>query len=67
MQNCGALARTHARGGDSAAICGYVGKSQVLDTALATWGEAYTEQTEWGHDNLVKGIKSDRIQAIQGV
>ncbi len=67
-QNCGALlARAHARGGDAAAISGYVGKSQVLDTALATWGEAYADQTEQDHDKLVKAIKAGRIQAIQGV
>ncbi len=67
-QNCGALlARAHARGGDAAAISGYVGKSQVLDTALATWGEAYADQTEQDHAKLVKTIKSGKIVAIQGV
>jgi len=68
VQNCGALlARAHARGGDAAAICGYTGKSQVLDTALAAWAEAYADQTEQDHDKLVKAIKAGKIEAIQGV
>jgi hypothetical protein len=68
VQNCGALlARAHARGGDAAAISGYVGKSQVLDTAMAAWGEAYADQTEQDHAKLLKAIKTGKIEAIQGV
>lgn len=68
VQNCGALlARAHARGGDAAAICGYCGKSPVLDQALATWGEAYADQTEQDHARLLQAIKSGKVKAIQGV
>ena len=68
VQNCGALlARAHARGGDAAAISGYVGKSEALDNALATWGEAYADQTEQDHERLVKAIKAGTVKAVRGV
>jgi uncharacterized Ntn-hydrolase superfamily protein len=67
-QACGALlARAHARVGDAAAIAGYCGNSAVLDKALATWAEAYGDQTERDYARLVKAIKSGRVQAIEGV
>ena len=65
---CGTLlARAHARAGDAAAICGYCGGGPVLDKALATWAEAYGDQTERDHEQLVKAIKSGKVQAIMGV
>jgi hypothetical protein len=68
VRNCGAmLARAHAHGGDAAAICGYCGKSQTLDQALATWSEAYADQTEQDDDKLVKAIEAGKVKAIQGV
>jgi hypothetical protein len=39
----------------------------VLDQALATWAEAYADQTEQDHDKLVKAIKTGKLKAIQGV
>jgi uncharacterized protein (DUF2252 family) len=68
VQACGALlARAHARTGDAAAIAGYCGNSPVLDAALAKWAEAYGDQTERDHDQLVKAIKSGKVKAIEGV
>ena len=65
---CGALlARAHARAGDAAAICGYCGKSPVLDEALVQWAEAYGDQTEQDHARLVEAIKTGKVTAIQGV
>ena len=65
---CGMLlARAHSRAGDAAAIAGYCGGSAVLDRALATWAEAYGDQTEQDHDKLVKAIKSGKVKAIMGV
>jgi uncharacterized protein (DUF2252 family) len=65
---CGALlSRAHARAGDAAAIAGYVGKSPVLDEALATWAEAYGDQTEQDHARLVQAIETGKVKAIQGV
>jgi hypothetical protein len=57
------LARAHARSGDAAVIAGYCGKSSALDTAFADWAEAYADQTEKDHAQLVKAIKSGRIAA----
>jgi uncharacterized protein (DUF2252 family) len=65
---CGTLlARAHARTGDAAAIAGYCGGTPVLDKALATWAEAYGDQTERDHEQLVKAIKSGKVKAIMGV
>jgi uncharacterized protein (DUF2252 family) len=44
---CGrALARAHARTGDSAAISGYVGRSSRFSEALVDFAEGYADQTE---------------------
>ncbi len=66
--SCGAiLARAHARVADVAHIAGYCGKSGVLDDALADWAEAYGNQTELDHAELVKAVKGDRqVQAMMG-
>ena len=44
---CGwVLARAHARSGDPALIAGYLGSSDRFDQAVATFAEAYADQTE---------------------
>jgi hypothetical protein len=44
---CGwVLARAHARSGDAVAISGYLGSSDRFDRAVATFAEAYADQTE---------------------
>jgi hypothetical protein len=54
-QLCGrTLARAHARSGDPAAIAGYVGKSEALDDAIASFAMAYADQTIADHAALVK-------------
>ena len=61
---CGwALARAHARSGDSALITGYLGRSDVFDRAIATFAETYANQTESDHAALVSSISTD--QAVQ--
>lgn len=40
------LARAHARSGDAVAISGYLGSSDRFDRAVATFAEAYADQTE---------------------
>jgi uncharacterized protein (DUF2252 family) len=68
VRACGAiLARAHSRTGDAAFIAGYCGNSAVLDEALATWAEAYGDQTEADHAVLVKAIKNGRVKAITGI
>ena len=52
---CGrTLARAHARSGDPAVIAGYMGKSEVMDDAIASFAMAYAGQTIVDHAALVK-------------
>lgn len=54
---CGwALARGHARTGDSSAISGYLGSSARFAEAVADFAEAYADQTERDHAALVKSM-----------
>ena len=54
-QLCGrTLARAHARSGDPAAMAGYMGKSGVLDDAIASFAMSYAAQTIVDHAALVK-------------
>ena len=54
-QLCGrTLARAHARSGDPAVIVGYMGKSEVLDDAIASFAMAYADQTSVDYAALVK-------------
>ena len=51
---CGwALARAHARTGDSAKISGYVGGSDRFPESIADFAEAYADQTERDHAAMV--------------
>ena len=62
---CGALlARAHARYGDAVRIAGYCGEDDTLDRALADFAEAYGDQTERDHAELVKAIKAGRVKAV---
>jgi uncharacterized protein (DUF2252 family) len=61
---CGrTLARAHARSADPALLAGYMGKSEALDDALASFAMAYAERTnsDFGHLVKAKGylLKSD--------
>jgi uncharacterized protein (DUF2252 family) len=59
---CGwALARAHARSGDPAQISGYLGANDTFDRAIATFAEAYADQTERDHATLVSAVKTGRI------
>ena len=62
--HCGAaLARSHAKAGDAAAIAGYIGKSKVLDKALAVFAAAYADQTEKDFKVLKVAAANGRISA----
>ena len=62
---CGMLlARAHARSGDAALIAGYCGDGDTLDRALADFAEAYGDQTELDHGELVQAIKRGRVQSV---
>ena len=52
---CGrTLARAHARSADPAVLAGYMGKSDALDSALASFAMAYAVRTHDDHAQLVK-------------
>jgi uncharacterized protein (DUF2252 family) len=52
---CGrTLARAHARSGDAAMIAGYMGKSDVMADALASFAMAYAKRTKQDYDLLAK-------------
>jgi uncharacterized protein (DUF2252 family) len=62
---CGStLARAHARSGDSIQIAAYLGQGMAFEEALATFADAYADQTERDYRELVKAQKSGRIQAV---
>jgi uncharacterized protein (DUF2252 family) len=64
---CGwALARAHARSGDRVQIAAYLGKSERFDKAIASFGEAYADQTERDHAALFAAVKSGRVAADAG-
>jgi uncharacterized protein (DUF2252 family) len=63
---CGwALARAHARSGDSAKISGYLGRSDTFDRALAAFAETYANQAERDHAEFVAVLQSN--QAVQSL
>ena len=65
---CGwTLARAHARSGDAIAIAAYLGGSDIFDRAITEFSDAYADQNERDHDEVVKAVKSGRIVAEQGL
>ncbi len=61
---CGwTLARAHARSGDRLAIAGYLGKSGVLDEAIADFAAAYAKQNLLDHQALADAVAGGRVQA----
>jgi uncharacterized protein (DUF2252 family) len=57
---CGkTLARAHARSGQPASIAGYMGKSEVMDNAVASFAVAYIGRNAADHAQLVKSGRHD--------
>src|SRR5260370_23412959 len=64
---CGwALARAHARSGDPAQVIGYLVAHDTFDLAIASFTEAYADQTERDHDSLVSTAKAGRVPVETG-
>jgi len=62
---CGrALALAHARSGHPAILCGYMGKSDTFDQAIAGFGVAYADQNERDHGALARAVKKGQLQAV---
>ena len=55
------LARAHARSGRGAEIAGYLGKSDVADTALASFAAAYRDRTLEDYRALQRAASEGRI------
>lgn len=61
---CGhALARAHARSGDSAMIAGYLGTSKSFDQAIGEFAVQYSEQNSLDYRAFIEAIREGRIQA----
>jgi uncharacterized protein (DUF2252 family) len=56
-----ALARAHARSGDSVAISAYLGTSGTFDGAIADFAEAYADQNERDYSEYVAAIAAGRV------
>lgn len=57
VRYCGwALARAHARTGDSVGVFGYIGTSERFGESIADWAHAYADQTERDHAALLAAI-----------
>jgi hypothetical protein len=64
-QWCGwALARAHARTGDSVAISGYIGTSERFGETMADFAELYADQNELDHAAFVAAAAAGRF-AVQ--
>ena len=64
-QACGwALARAHARTGDSAMISGYLGGTSRFGESLADFAEAYADQAERDHALLVAAVERGVIKTM---
>jgi uncharacterized protein (DUF2252 family) len=65
---CGwALARAHARSGDSVAIAAYLGSSDRFDRAIVQFASAYAEQNDRDHEAFVQAIADGRLEAAAGI
>jgi uncharacterized protein (DUF2252 family) len=64
---CGAtLARAHARSGEPAMICGYLGQGDRFDRAIAAFSMAYADQVEQDYECFRKAVREGRLQAHTG-
>ena len=61
------LAKGHARSGDALAISSYLGASDAVDQALASFGETYAEQNDLDYKALKAAAESGRVTADLGV
>jgi hypothetical protein len=45
-------------------LSGYMGKSDVLDEAIASFSMAYADQNEKDHAALDRAVRSGRVKAV---
>ncbi len=61
-----ALARAHARSGDSVAISAYLGTNDTFDGAVADFAEAYADQNAKDHAAYLAAIRAGRVSTPTG-
>jgi len=62
---CGwALARAHAKGGDSTKISGYLGTRDKFDDAMGSFAAAYADQAERDHAALKAAVRAGKIEVL---
>jgi uncharacterized protein (DUF2252 family) len=67
-RTCGwTLARAHARSGDPVAIAEYLGASDAFDRSITDFSERYADQNERDYEEFVAGVRSGRLEALEGV
>jgi uncharacterized protein (DUF2252 family) len=59
-----ALARAHARTGDAAMICSYMGAGRAFDDAIGEFAVEYSDQNLSDYRSFVRAIRDKRIEAI---
>ena len=65
---CGwTLARAHARSGDPVAIAACLGDSDAFDKSITGFSERYSDQNERDYTEFVNGVRSGRLEAVEGV
>ncbi|GAB2626738.1 hypothetical protein Aab01nite_79580 [Paractinoplanes abujensis] len=63
---CGhALAKSHARSGDPAAIAGYIGRGNAFRDGILGYARDYAQQTHGDHAELRAAIAAGEIQAAE--
>jgi uncharacterized protein (DUF2252 family) len=60
-----ALARAHARSGDSVAISAYLGTGDSFGGAIADFAEAYADQNAADHRAYVAAIEAGRVSTVR--
>jgi uncharacterized protein (DUF2252 family) len=58
------LARAHARSGEPAKICGYLGKSDAFDQAVTNFSIAYADQSERDHETLMNAVRAGKLEVF---
>lgn len=65
---CGRLlARAHSQSPGSAAIPGYLGRSETFDGAVTSWAKDYADRSERDFEALEKAVRVGRLPAESGV
>jgi len=61
------LARAHSQSPGSAAIPGYLGRSESFDGAVTSWAKDYADRSERDFEALEKAVRAGRLPAESGV